>query len=53
MIMHIPIYAYRQAFEDAFRKEASADGVTLEMFLNGGLSEKVNFACKLKFRTED
>ena len=34
MLMHIPIYAYRQAFEEAFRKDIPRDSVTLETFAN-------------------
>ena len=30
MIMHIPIYAYRQAYDAALRKEVSMEGVCLE-----------------------
>lgn len=35
MIMHIPIYAYRWAFEAAFRKDISKDNAAYEMFLSG------------------
>ena len=35
MILHIPIYAYRQAFEAALRSDLSKSELTPEMFLSG------------------
>lgn len=35
MIMHIPIYAYRQAIDAAIRMDIAVESATLEMFLNG------------------